>query len=149
VLSTDGEEVGQRGAIHHAKEHRGELRLIPTRVFNVESVYKLVDLAVCTRDRNFTTALSRAMADELVQVATARGQRLRKLAIPFGGGGTDAAAFAAAGITATSVIGLPTGLFSRSQYYHTENDIVEKIEPRAVEAVIGIAVDYVRGLDEG
>jgi putative aminopeptidase FrvX len=89
------------------------------------------------------------MADELVQVATARGQRLRKLAIPFGGGGTDAAAFAAAGITATSVIGLPTGLFSRSQYYHTENDIVEKIEPRAVEAVIGIAVDYVRGLDEG
>jgi len=26
---------------------------------------------------------------------------------------------------------------------------VEKIEPRAVEAVIGIAVDYVRGLDEG
>jgi len=149
VLSTDGEEVGQRGAIHHAKEHRGELRSIPTRVFNVESVYKLVDLAVCTRDRNFTTALSGEMADELVQVATARGQRLRKLAIPFGGGGTDAAAFAAAGIPATSVIGVPTSLFSRSQYYHTENDTVEKIEPRAVEAIIGIAVDYVRGLDEG
>ncbi|MGA2639405.1 MAG: M28 family peptidase, partial [Spirochaetia bacterium] len=147
VLSTDGEEVGQRGAIHHAREHRGELRRIPTRVFNVDSVYKLEDLAVCTRDRNFATGLCRPMAEELVQIAGARGVRLRTLAIPFGGGGTDAAAFATAGIPATSVIGLPTGLFSRSPYYHTEKDTVEKIEPRAVEAVIGIAVDYVRGLD--
>jgi hypothetical protein len=148
VLSTDGEEVGQRGAIHHARAHREELHSIPARVFNIDSVYKLEDLSVCTRDRNCTTGLSKSMADELAQVAIARGQRLRKLAIPFGGGGTDAAAFAVEGITATSVIGLPTGPFSRSQYYHTEKDTVDKIEPRAVEALIGIAIDYVRQIDD-
>jgi aminopeptidase YwaD len=143
VLSTDGEEVGQRGAIH-----RAELLSIPTFVLTIDSVYRLEDLAVCTRDRNFTTTLSRAMAHELVRIAAARGLQLRTLAIPFGGGGTDAAAFAAAGISATSVIGLPTGLFSRSQWYHTEKDTVDKIEPRAVEATIEILVDFVRGLDE-
>jgi hypothetical protein len=149
VLSTDGEEVGQRGAIHHARAHRDDLRAIPARVFNIDSVYKLEDLSACTRDRNCTTGLSKSMADELVQVAAARGLRLRRLAIPFGGGGTDAAAFAMEGIAATSVIGLPTGPFSRSQYYHTERDTVDRIEPRAVEALIGIAIDYVRKVDDG
>ncbi len=147
ALSTDGEEVGQRGAIAYVRKHLNELKSVQTWVFTIDSVYKLQDLAVCTRDRNCTTGLSKRMAADLLQIAEARGFRLRKMAIPFGGGGTDAAAFAVAGIEATSIIGLPTGLFSRSQYYHTAEDTVDKIEPEAVAAVLGLAIDFIRQKD--
>jgi aminopeptidase YwaD len=148
VLSTDGEEIGQRGAIEYVREHHSELHAIPTYAFNMDSVYYYKDLTILTRDRNHTCKLSMQMVADIYRIAEKQDLKIRKMAIPFGGGGTDAAAFAKAGIHATSIIAQPTGLISNDHLYHTSKDEVERIDPKAVGAAIQLAIAYIKNIDE-
>jgi aminopeptidase YwaD len=122
VLCTDGEEIGQRGAIEFARKHDGELRSTPTHVFNMDSIYHYKDLAVLTRDRNCTCALSGTMVFDILGVA-------------------------AAGIEATTIIAQPTGLVSNDHLYHTSRDVVENIDVKAVTATLDLALGYIRKVD--
>jgi aminopeptidase YwaD len=142
-LSTDGEEAGQRGAIAYAERHASELTMLPTYVFNVDSVYKVRDLAVLTRDRHGTVPLSARMARECHEVAARLGYSVKETALSLGSGGTDAAAFARLGVEATSIIGVSTVPGEDKWVYHTPWDTVDAIEPEAVEAVLDIAVNYI------
>lgn len=148
LLSTDGEEIGQRGAIAFVRRHSTELRAIPTRVLNIDSVYRVRDLTVFTRDRNGTCRLSDAVVSDVLAVARDLGHRLKRAPIPFGGGGTDAAAFAVAGIDAASIVGMPMSIISTGHRYHTSQDTVENIEAGAVAAVLEIAAGYIRMIDD-
>jgi aminopeptidase YwaD len=148
VLSTDGEEIGQRGAMEYVRRHRQDLLEVPSYVFNVDSVYYYKDLAVLTRDRNNTCRLSKEMVSAISDVAARNSIRLRRKPIPFGGGGTDAAAFSIAGINATTLIAQPTGFFSDDHRYHTSTDVVEAIEIKAAQAVLQLAIEYIRGVDD-
>jgi aminopeptidase YwaD len=147
-LSTDGEEIGQRGAIQFVKSHYSQLHEIPTFVFNVDSVFRLQNLKIFTRDRNFTCKLSDEMASDICEVAVNLGLVLKKGPIPFGGGGTDAGAFAMADIEAISIIGMPTGFISKDHLYHTSKDLVENIELGAVRAILNIATGYIKYKDQ-
>ena len=147
VLSTDGEEIGQRGAIEYVRAHLSELRRIPTYVVNVDSVYYLKDLAVLTRDRHGIVRLSSSMVDTIIRIADKRQIGIRAKPIPFGGGGTDAAAFAVQGIEATGLIAQPTGLFRNDHLYHTSKDTPDMIDEIAVAASISIIIEYVRWVD--
>ncbi len=142
-LSTDGEEAGQRGAIAYAERHTSELTALPTYVFNVDSVYKLRDLAALTRDRHGTMPLSARAARECHEVAARLGYSLKETALSLGSGSTDAAAFARLGVEATSIIGVSAALGKDRLVYHTPWDTVDAIEPEAVEAVLDIAVNYI------
>jgi aminopeptidase YwaD len=146
-LSTDGEEIGQRGAIQYVKSHYSQLHEIPSFVFNVDSVFRLQNLKILTRDRNFTCKLSDEMAADICKVAGNLGLVLKKGPIPFGGGGTDAGAFAVANIKAISIIGMPTGFISKDHLYHTSKDLVENIELGAVRAILNIATGYIKFID--
>jgi hypothetical protein len=147
LLSTDGEEIGQRGAIQYVQSHHSLLHTTPTVVLNIDSVYHYRDLTVLRRDRNFTCRLSDSMISDICMVAGDHGLQLKRGSVPFGGGGTDAAAFAAAGIKATSIIGMPTGIISKGHLYHTSKDTVEHIEAAAVRAVLELATGYIRHID--
>ncbi len=147
LLSTDGEEIGQRGAIQYVRDHSPQLHATPTSVLNLDSIYHRRDLTVLTRDRNFTCRLSDSMVSDICTVASDRGLSLKRRPIPFGGGGTDAAAFAVNGVEATSIVGMPTGLISSDHLYHTSKDTVERIGADAVSAVLEIAAGYVRMVD--
>lgn len=147
LLSTDGEEIGQRGAIRYVADHYATLQSTPTLVLNLDSIYRSRDLKVLTRDRNGTCRLSETMVSDLCSVAGEQGLALKRGPIPFGGGGTDAAAFAAAGIRATSIIGVPTGLVGKDRVYHTSRDTVESIEVDAVRAVLELVTAYIRTVD--
>ncbi len=146
-LSTDGEEIGQRGAIEFVRSHRDEFGSLPTLVLNIDSVYRECDLTVLTRDRNGTCRLLAAMVADVLAVAGALGHRLKRAPIPFGGGGTDAAAFAVAGIDAVSIVGMPMSIISTRHLYHTSRDIVENIDVGAVTSVLRIAAAYIRKID--
>jgi hypothetical protein len=148
LLSTDGEEIGQRGAIRFVRDHGAQLHATPTQVLNIDSVYFARDLTVLTRDRNGTCRLSASMTSGILAVAEYFGLRMKRAPIPFGGGGTDAAAFAVAGIEAASIVGMPMGLVSRDHLYHTSKDTVERIEIGAVTAVLAIAARYIREVDD-
>jgi aminopeptidase YwaD len=147
LLSTDAEEIGQRGAQSFASMHREELRSIPTWSIAVDSIHKLKDLAVVTRDRNGLIALSRILGDACIRSGAKLGYRLRKASIPPGGGGTDASWFTSFNNHATAIIGLPTNFIRRDLVYHTPNDTVDKIEPAAVKAVLDIVADVIVGSD--
>ena len=119
-----------------------------TYVLNVDSVYYYKDLAVLTRDRNNTCKLSNAIVKDIIEVAAKNSLNMKRIPIPFGGGGTDAAAFAVAGIEATSIIAQPTGLIGNDHIYHTSKDIVETIEVDAVKATLELAIGYIRNIDD-
>lgn len=142
VLSTDGEEAGQRGAAYYAKKHLAEMKATPTFVFNIDSVYKTKDLALMVRDKHGIKALSKRMAADCFGLADALGYRLQRVDFPFGSG-TDAAAFACEGIEAISVIGMSASAFADQHLYHTTRDTLDKIEPEAVEAVLNIGINYI------
>ena len=147
VLSTDGEEAGQRGARAFVHQHREELLKIPTCLLNFDSIYQLQDLVILTKDRHGFLPLSNRLALECRQTALASGYDVRTVPIPFGSG-TDAAAFAEAGIEAVSFIGLPTSLFAKERVYHTMKDTVDRIDPEAVEAVFNIAINEILFRDQ-
>jgi len=147
ILSTDGEEAGQRGAIAYAEKHREELKSIQTFVFNIDSIYEKKALAFMARDRHGFQKLSGRMLKDCMHIAGKLGYRVKTVKFPFGSG-TDAASFAAAGANALSIIAMPTSLFEKEYVYHTQKDTVERIEPGAVEAVFNIAVNYIRLKDE-
>jgi hypothetical protein len=146
-LTTDGEEVGQRGATAYAERHKTDLLNLPTVVLNLESVFKLQDLAILTRDTNCMLPLSKSMVKECRGIAAQLGYSLRGISLPVGGGGTDAASFARVGVEATSIIGIATALFNTGLVYHTPFDTPEHIEPDAVEAVLNIAINYIEQKD--
>jgi hypothetical protein len=148
LLSTDGEEVGQSGARAFVRRHREGLLAVPTFVLNVDSVYRLRDLAVLTCDRNGTLPLSARMVADCRTLARDLGCPLKRLHLPLGGGGTDAAAFARMGVQATTLIGVSSGLFSGGRVYHTLQDTVDRLEPAAVEAMLDMIVNYVLYKDE-
>ena len=143
VLSTDGEEVGMRGATDYAERHKGELLGVPTSVFNMDCVYALKDLTLLTRDRNGTVRLSERMTKECNEIAVALGYSPGVMPIFPGGGGTDASSFAKIGVDSASVIGISASGIGHDTVYHTPQDTVEHIEPEAVEAVLDIAINYI------
>ncbi len=147
LLSTDAEEIGQRGAQSFVQTHREELRTIPAFSIAVDSIHKLRDLAVVTRDRNGLIALSRSLSDACIRSGDKLGCRLRKTLIPAGGGGTDASWFTAPNNNAAAIIGLPTSFVRHDLVYHTPYDTVDRIEPAAVKAVVDIVADVVITID--
>ncbi len=148
VLSTDGEEVGMRGAADYVRRHKSDLLSVPTSVLNLESVFSLKELALITRDRNGTCRLSGEMAEECRQIGAALGHHVSVKPLLPGSGGTDAWTFARLGVKATSLIGMSASSIGDKTVYHTLQDTVEHIEPAAVEAALDIAVNYVMYKDQ-
>ncbi len=142
-LSADGEECGQRGSLHYAKTHEAELRGIETFVFNVDSLYRVRDLAFLTTDTNGLVRLSEPWTAESLRVSDELGYAVKAIRLPFGGGGTDAGRFARIGVKAASLIGMSTRLIRKDIVYHTSRDTVENIEPEAVEAGFNIIANVI------
>jgi hypothetical protein len=149
VLSLDGEEPGMRGAGAYLRAHADELRSVPTSVLNIDAIYRVEDLRLLTRDRNGFKALSARMTAQCVEIAKKLGYSIAAGPVTFGGGGTDAVRFADHGIEVASIIGISTALIREGLVYHTVNDTVEKLDPEAVKICMEIAVNYIRGEDEG
>jgi putative aminopeptidase FrvX len=108
----------------------------------------MADLAVLKSDGHGFVRLSEGMAEELGKLAADQGYRAEVKKYPFGGGGTDAASFAKAGLDAVSIVAMPTSLFRGSHIYHTPRDTSDRTEPGAVQAVCDIVASYILKTDE-
>ncbi len=147
LLSPDAEEAGLRGGYDYAIRHKPELAAVPSFVINIDCLYKLPYIAVLKRDRNDTISLSKQMADDFVNLATELGISLKKIDLPLGKGGTDAAAFMKYGVESTSIIGISTSLLIKDVVYHTTRDTVDHIEPEAVKAAFELIINYIINTD--
>ncbi|HDP80488.1 MAG TPA: M28 family peptidase [Spirochaetes bacterium] len=142
-LSIDAEEAGLRGARAFAGRHADELRSLPTRVLNMDSIYRKDRIKFLISDINGFVKLSRDMAEECVAVAEKAGYGAKLFRVYPGVGGTDAAEFAKIGIEATTLIAVPTDVEKEPMVYHTPDDTVDNIEPGVVEACLRIVHDYI------
>ena len=88
------------------------------------------------------------MREKCSDISKELGYEIPSLKMPFGGGATDAAEFAKAGIPAVSIIGLDTTFTSGKVPYHTQFDTVDKIEPEAVLACMQIAEQFILEIDK-
>ena len=149
IVSFDAEEAGLRGSAAWFSEHGRELALLPCFQLNFDSLYALEDLQVMTSDINGALGLSERMAAELSDCARAEGIAMRPFAMLFGGGATDAAEGARAGIEAASIIAMPTAVVRDGLVYHTPRDRPDRIEPEAIEACMKIALRFAARLESG
>jgi hypothetical protein len=145
IASFDAEEAGLRGARAFCNKHGQELLNTKTYVFNIDTLYKLKDLTFLAKDLNSTVKLSRAMAQDGVDIAKSLGYPARIASMPFGAGSTDAAEFGKLGVEAINMAGISFDIrrFGDDLVYHTPDDVTEYIEPELVEASLKIVRDYI------
>jgi hypothetical protein len=149
IVSFDAEEAGLRGSAAYFRAHAVELKRLPCIHLNFDSLYRLRDLQVLTSDVNGAVPLSRPLVDRLVACAAECGIEVRTFGMVFGAGATDAAESARAGISSTTIIGIPTAVVRTGLVYHTPRDTVEHVEPAALEACLRIVLRFAEGLDPG
>ena len=114
----------------------------------MDSIYRLQDLRFLESEINGSVSLDLNIRKKCSNIAQALGYNIPSLKMPFGGGATDAAEFAKAGIPALSIIGLDTTFSSGMVPYHTSFDTVDKIEPEAVLACLQITEQFILDIDK-
>ncbi|HKM07474.1 MAG TPA: M28 family peptidase [Sphaerochaeta sp.] len=143
--SFDGEEVGLRGSRHWFDQN---LDLLEDPIhLNFDSPYYEDELTFLERDVNGLQPLSSKLARRCVQIAQAMGYAAQSTAIPIFAGGTDAASSARCGIEATTLTAVAWDDRSKPAVYHTPDDVVSAIEPKAIEHAISIAIRLVELVD--
>lgn len=149
LASFDGEEAGLRGARAFFQRHQYDSEVLSSESwnFNVDCPYNAKDLFFLTSDINGSVQLSQEMASQCVALAKEMGFEAFSQPIAFLTGGTDAAEAAKVGVKATTLMAMPWGNSERAAAYHTPNDVVEAIEPLAVEVALSIAIKFIENLD--
>jgi hypothetical protein len=146
--SNDGEEAGLRGARAYVKKHKDELLSIPTYVLNIDSIYFLNQIHFLTSDLNGTQPLSQNIAKELTEIAQELGIPSTQFPMTFGGGGTDAAEFAKAGVEATTIVALPMDFIRDGLVYHTEKDTADILHLDTIDAIYNLIYQYILSKDK-
>lgn len=147
AISFDAEEEGLRGAFAYSKQHKDELKKIPTYLYNIDCPYFLEDLFFLTSDINGSVKLSDDLAEQCRVTAEKLGYKAETKPIAFLTGGTDAAELAKAGVDATTLLAMPWNNSQRASYYHTPNDTIDNVEKDAVRAGLEIFFEIVKEKD--
>ena len=147
-LSCDGEECGLAGSRAWIASHRAELNVVPTEAIVIDTIYSADGLALLERDLNGLVPLDRALTARLRQLAQGKGYPVRLAGLPLGGGATDAAAFARAGIPATCILDQAFDRITADWPYHTSRDTADKVSVAALGRFLAVLVDYLRQRDK-
>ena len=149
-LAVDAEESGLRGSMAYVARHAREMAKTKSYVLCCDTLYKADQLIFFRSDMNLTTDLSTSMANDLLSIARKRGYGARVARMPWGGGSTDAAAFARGGFEATSMLAfdLNVGKMPQDLVYHTSKDTTDAIEPAIVEQALNVTIDYLLKKDK-
>lgn len=143
VLGCSSEECGLRGAKRYAEAHAEEHAAVPTMDINVDGVYDAAFLTAITRELTTGVVHDPALIELATELAAARGRRLGRGLIPFGG--TDGAAFAQAGLRTLALLAQDTRRLAPN--YHTRLDTPEHVRPEALTIMCDLVVDIVQSLD--
>ena len=146
-LSCDGEECGLAGSRAWIARHWAELNSVPTEAIVIDTIYAADGLALLERDLNGLVPLDRALTARIRQLAQEKGYPVRLAGLPLGGGATDAAAFAGAGIPATCILDQAFDRITADWPYHTSRDTPDRVSVAALGRVLTVIVDYLRQRD--
>jgi len=116
-------------------------------MLNFDSPYYADELTFLERDVNGFQPLSSKLARRCVKIAHDMGYKATSEALPLFAGGTDAAEAYRCGVEACTLTGIVWDDRSKPAVYHTPDDLVSSIEPKAIEQAISIAIRLVELVD--
>ena len=145
LLATSAEEAGLRGARRFAETHGSELHSLPCHVLNVDGVYDERFLTVIERELALGVRHDPRLVALAERAASRRGWKLRRGIIPFGG--TDAAAFAWAGVSSVSLLCQDVSRLVPN--YHTRLDTLERVRPDSLTVMLQLVLDMIEEIDAG
>jgi hypothetical protein len=143
LISFGSEEAGLRGAFAYAKAHKEQLLKEKAFLFNVDTIKDIEHLTIGLNEAN-TLVFYKKEHVQLVEASfIACDVPVKKL--PLLVGASDASAFHIHGLPAVCVIGMDSEKLD--PVYHTRLDVIEKINPRALEAMKKTLVHFVEAWD--
>ncbi len=144
--SFDAEEVGVRGSSLWFDKHQA--LLINPMQLNFDCIYNAEDLVFIDSDINGLSPLSKELAQKCVKLANDMGFEAKNHPLPFLSGATDAASGARANVDSCTLMAIDFSNGIKNSYFHTSKDTADKIEPKAVEKAISIAIKLANNVDK-
>ena len=113
-------------------------------MFNIDTIKDVEHLTIGTSEVNTLVFYQQKYIDMVEQAFIATGIAVKKL--PLSVGASDGSAFHILGLPAICVIGMDSGKLDPA--YHTRLDVIECINPQALEAMKKVLIRFIKTWDD-
>ena len=143
LISFGSEEAGLRGAWAYSHDHKQQLLEEKAFLYNIDTIKDTEHLTIGTSEVNTLVFYKKEHIDMVEKAFIDVGVPVKKL--PLSVGASDGSAFHINGIPAICVIGMDSGKLDPA--YHTRLDVIECINPKALETMKKVLIRFVENWD--
>jgi aminopeptidase YwaD len=143
-VSFGSEERGLCGSRAYVKQKQDELKKENATLINIDSVRLVNEVGIVKRELMNGTLHTPNLVNGLDKTFEKLNLPHKLVQLPIGG--TDAVSFARAGLPTVTIIGISASNYDFT--YHTRHDIVENIEPQALENVKTGIIEFIKHYDK-
>lgn len=144
LISFGSEEAALRGAHAYANKYKKQLLEEKAFLFNVDTIKEKKYLTIVSSEINTLVFFDKKNIQLVADAFNATQTPYHIL--PLGVGASDASAFHIAGLPAVCLIGMRSDVLD--PVYHTRLDVVENMEPEALDAVKNVLIQFVETWDK-
>jgi Zn-dependent M28 family amino/carboxypeptidase len=130
-VSFGSEETGLTGSLNYVKLKKEELHRENAHIINIDSIREPQHVCIITKETMNGTVYSDLLIEKVYAGFSSKNIPVKKGATPIGG--TDGVFFVRAGLQAVSLIGLSMDKLDPT--YHTRRDVIQNLNPVALENV--------------
>ena len=143
VISFGAEEACLRGAWAYARDHKEQLLREKAFLFNMDTIKDTQHLTIGTLEANTLVFYKKDNVDLVEDAFKAADVAVKRLPLMLGA--SDASAFHIQGLPAICVIGMDSEKLD--PVYHTRLDVIEHINPQALESMKKVLVQFLKTWD--
>ena len=143
IISFGAEEACLRGSWAYSRDHKEQLLREKAFLFNLDTIKDTEHLTIGTSETNTLVFYKKEHVKMVEDAFIAAEVPVKKL--PLMVGASDASAFHINGIPAICVIGMDSEKLDPS--YHTRLDVIENINPQALESMKKVLIQFIRTWD--
>ena len=144
IISFGSEEAGLRGAFAYVKANKAALQAENALLVNIDTIKDEEYLTIATNETNTLSFFDKGLVQQLKKSFDALNTPVKTL--PLAVGASDASAFIINGLPALSLIGMTTETLDPT--YHTRLDNLEHLNPKAMEKLLPVLIDFGEKLDK-
>jgi hypothetical protein len=144
LISFGSEEAALRGSHAYAQQHKQQLLREKAFLFNLDSIKDIEHLTIATSETNTLVYYDKKSIKLVEDAFIATKIPYKKLAIHVGA--SDGTSFHLAGLPVITVIGMDSEKLD--PIYHTRLDKVEAINPKALEAMKQVLINFIENWDK-
>jgi Zn-dependent M28 family amino/carboxypeptidase len=143
IISFGAEEACLRGSWAYARNHKQQLIQEKAFLLNIDSIKDVEHLTIGTSETNTLVFYKKEYIKMAEDAFNQVGVPVKKLALTVGA--SDASAFGIQGLPAICIIGMDSAKLDPA--YHTRLDVIECINPKALEDTKKALVQFIRNWD--